>query len=358
MATKSEAAIVSQFNKAQDKLVLQASDLSLETVAAMVESNAIDTQPRYQRRERWTTRAQSALIESFLLNIPIPPVYLAEEGFGTYTVIDGKQRLTTIAKFMRNKLRLVDLATFSELEGVIFKELPRDLKNALSIRPYLRAVTLLKQSDPELKYEVFTRLNTGGEPLEPQEIRNAIFRGQFNDMLFKLSAAPFLRKQLKIKTLKEPVYLSMQDVEYVLRFFTVRDSWEDFGGEYRRSMDEFMANHKDASLAECAKYRVKYSEALARCEAIWGEGAFKRYENGVLRNQFLAGMYDAQMVAASKLSKKQFDGVLAKHAAVIASTKKLSLDQKFDSSVRVATNNKSNVRYRVSAVYDLLLSHC
>lgn len=129
-----EATIVTQFNKAQGRLVLQASDLSLETIAAMVDSHAIDTQPGYQRRERWTHQSQSALIESFLLNIPIPPVYLAEEDFGTYTVIDGKQRLTTISKFMRNKFKLVELASFIELEGSYFRDLPRDLKNALNIR--------------------------------------------------------------------------------------------------------------------------------------------------------------------------------------------------------------------------------
>ena len=70
------------FNQAQDRLVLQASDMSLETVASMVEKESIDTAPAYQRRERWSAERQSALIESFLLNIPIPPVYLAEEAYG------------------------------------------------------------------------------------------------------------------------------------------------------------------------------------------------------------------------------------------------------------------------------------
>src|ERR1700727_2983279 len=94
------AAIVRRFEQAQDRLVLQASDLSLETVAGMVESGAIDIQPQYQRRARWSTEKRSALIESFLLNIPVPPVYLAEDDYGTYSVIDGKQRITAIRDFM------------------------------------------------------------------------------------------------------------------------------------------------------------------------------------------------------------------------------------------------------------------
>ena len=199
--------ITEVFNRAQDRLVLQAADLSLETLASMVESLAIDTSPEFQRRERWDSAQQSSLIESFLLNVPIPPVYLSEDDFGTYSVIDGKQRLTTIHKFMRDKLKLTELEAFRSLEGAKFSDLPTPLKNALRVRPYLRVVTLLKQSDPKLKYEVFTRLNCGGEPLNPQEIRNVVFRGKLNDLLVELSKRDFLKSQLKIKGVSSPFYL-------------------------------------------------------------------------------------------------------------------------------------------------------
>lgn len=176
--------IIERFESAQDRLVLQSSDLSLETLAAMVDSSAIDIRPHYQRRDRWSPEKQSALIESFLLNIPVPPLYLAEDDFGTYSVIDGKQRLTAVRSFMRDEVALVDLETFSQLDGAKFSDLPRELANALQIRPYLRVVTLLKQSDPDLKYEVFQRLNTGGEKLNAQEIRNVAFHGSLNDLIY------------------------------------------------------------------------------------------------------------------------------------------------------------------------------
>jgi hypothetical protein len=196
--------IVERFEKAQDRLVLQQSDLALESLAAMVDAKAVDTQPHYQRRDRWTPIKRSALIESFLLNIPVPPIYLAEDDFGTYSVIDGKQRLTAIRDFMRNELALSRLETFTQLEGLTFEELPAELRNALQIRPYLRVVTLLKQSDPELKYDVFERLNTGGERLNAQEIRNVAFQGPLNDLIYgELCEAPFLLGQLKITEPKE-----------------------------------------------------------------------------------------------------------------------------------------------------------
>jgi hypothetical protein len=89
-----------------DRLVLQAADLSLETISNMVDRKAIDIAPSFQRRERWSPMKQSALIESFLLNVPVPPVYLMEDDYGTYSVIDGKQRIMAINAFISGKLHL------------------------------------------------------------------------------------------------------------------------------------------------------------------------------------------------------------------------------------------------------------
>jgi hypothetical protein len=295
--------IIDQFESAQNSLVLQSSDFSLETIAKMVEVEAIDASPRYQRRERWSHDAQSLLIESFLLNVPVPPVYLAEDDFGTYSVIDGKQRITAISQFMRNKFKLKGLNEFTALEGLQFKELPRELKNALNIRPYIRVVTLLKQTAPELKYEVFTRLNSGGEPLLPQELRNALFRGDLNDAILQSSESSFLRQQLKIKTMKETAYTTMQDVELVLRFLTLENNWENFSGDMRRSMDQFMENNRKVGVAKRNALCKSFATSLSRCEAIWGADSFKRPStNTDTRDQFLSGLYDAQMIAVSKLS--------------------------------------------------------
>lgn len=357
IATKAELAIVNVFSAAQDRLVLQASDMSLETVAAMVEKGAIDTQPQYQRRERWSETRQSALIESFILNIPIPPVYLAEEAYGKYTVIDGKQRLSTIVRFMRDKLALIDLDSFAQLEGYKFSKLPIELRNALEIRPYVRVITLLKQSDPELKYEVFERLNTGGEALFPQEIRNSAFRGKFNDLLFELSKSKFLRQQLKISKDNEPTFLQMQDVEYVLRFFMMQQTWRNFSGDFRRSMDVYMEQHKDPTAAVIKKKRKDYDAALSRCEKFWGLNAFKRYSKDGVRNQFLAGMYDAQMVAVSLLSDTRAAFLATKISKIHAATQKLfAAGQQFESWVRYGTNTKSSVINRIEAINALLSS--
>jgi hypothetical protein len=354
MATSLEIAIVDKFEEAQDSLVLQSSDLSLETIAQMVDSGAIDVSPHYQRRERWKTVAQAELIESFLLNVPVPPVYLAEDDFGTYSVIDGKQRITAIHGFLRNKYPLTKLIRFPEVNGLAFEKLPKSLRNALSIRPYIRVVTLLKQTNPELKYEVFTRLNTGGEPLLPQEIRNALYRGPLNELLFELAEEEFLLDQLKIKTKHEAAYTEMTDVEVVLRYFSLRNQWENFNGDSRRTMDDFMDKHRKLSKKELAELKSSFIKALSRCQKLWGNNAFHRFADNKFRDQFLASMYDAEMIAVSELSVAAFNKLLPKKAAVIAETKKLFKDNKFEEAVRVSTNTPSRVRYRIEKVMEML----
>ncbi len=347
--------IVAKFEGAQDALVLQASDLSLQTIAQMVATGAIDIAPKYQRRDRWGPEAQSELVESFLLNVPVPPVYLAEDDFGTYSVIDGKQRITTISRFLTGEFQLSGLAKFSEVNGCHFQELPKQLQNALSIRPYLRVVTLLKQTDPDLKYEVFTRLNTGGEPLLPQEIRNALYRGSFNDALFTLAESEFLRQQLKIKTLRETPYTEMQDVEAVLRFLCLEEEWQHFSGDMRHSLDMYAAAHQHDPVNKLEQAKKRFHNALARCESLWGKAAFRRYDGNSYRDQFMSAVYDAQMIAAGALTQTKFASLAAKKQAVEAGTINLfKKDPKFVDAVRVSTNSPSRVQYRIQRMKEML----
>jgi len=341
--------IVKAFEAAQDNLVLQSADFSLKTIADMVVAGSIDASPTYQRRERWSQEAESRLIESFLLNVPVPPVYLAEDDFGTYSVIDGKQRITAISRFITDSLILKHMEAFPDLEGCRFGDLPKQLKNALSIRPYIRVVTLLKQSDENLKYEVFTRLNSGGEPLLPQEIRNALFRGPMNDAIQNMSRHPFLRQQLKIRTEKETAYTTMQDLELVLRFLTLHDSWQTFAGDMRRSMDFFMMGNQDGPTHKISGYSDVFVRSLERCEQLWGGDAFKRPgAPGVsaVRDQFLSGLYDAQMIAVSEVDDADFADILQRAANIkLATTGRFAQDPNFDEAVRRSTNTPSRLRY-------------
>ncbi|ORA48228.1 hypothetical protein BST22_18775 [Mycolicibacterium chubuense] len=320
----------------------------------MVETSAIDVKPEFQRRDRWTQAQSSALIESFLLNIPVPPVYLAEEQFGRYSVIDGKQRITSINQFMSNTLALTNLSRFEEIEGKRFLELPDELANALRVRPYIRVVTLLRQSDPETKYEVFHRLNSGGEALNAQEIRNVLYRGAFNDLLQRLAENNFLRNRLKITTTRSPAFKAMQDVEYVLRFFTVDAYWRDFSGDFRKSMNSYMRAHRDPDEKFLSEKESQFVRALAACESIFGRHAFQRFERGQWRNQMLSGLYDAQMIAVSSMSDYQLSTVIRNREKMIARYKDLFDDEDFNAAIRTGTNTPRRLTYRIMRTIECL----
>jgi len=334
MPLGSEKEIERRFEQSQNDLVLQASDFSLQGLKEMVDGQIIDLSPKYQRRERWGIDRQSELIESFLLNVPVPPIYLAEEEYGIYSIIDGKQRITAVADFLNNVFALKGLSQFTEINGAKFRDLPQALQSALRIRPYLRVITLLKQSHPQLKYEVFMRLNRGGIQLNNQEIRNVAFRGHLNDAIYECAESKLLRSALKIDGVKSSAYQQMQDAEYVLRFLTLHRIWNHFTGSLYRSMDEFMIENQNASADEAERIVEPFKEAISRTAKFWGDVAFQRWDGQRWRNQALAGLYDAQIIAA---------------------TQELFEDSAFEESVRLGTNTPARLHYRVQAVHQMLL---
>jgi hypothetical protein len=349
-----ESEIVKKFSKAQDSLVIQQSDFSLSAINEMVENNSIDVAPHYQRRDRWKPEKQSALIESFLINVPVPPIYLSEDEYGSYSVIDGKQRITAIRDFLSGNLKLRDMKEFPELSGSLFDDLPKQLKSVLMVRPFIRVITLLKQSDPELKYEVFLRLNTGGERLKQQEIRNVAYSGKLNDLLIELSESEFLRRKLKITSAKSTAYRNMDDVEHVLRYLTLLERWKDMSRKLTTEMDVFMAKNRNC---ETAKYRKSFSTALENCEDIWGEKAFQKPVGDGWREQLISPLYDAQMVAISTLSAAKINSLKGKRQTVIRATRRLfENDEEFVKSITQSTNNASSIQKRVNGIISMLKS--
>jgi hypothetical protein len=182
----------------QRDLVTSVLDYNLGTLSDLVQTKRIDLAPEYQRRDRWDAARQSKLIESFLMNVPVPQIFLNEDDYGQYSVIDGKQRLTSINEFMRGRLRLRDLQVFADINGQTIDDLPPGLQNVIRTRANLRATIILRQSDKDIKFEVFQRLNTGGLRLNPQEIRNSTWPGPLNNLILVLSEERRFHRLLSI----------------------------------------------------------------------------------------------------------------------------------------------------------------
>ena len=244
-------ATLALFDKSQRDLVTSVVDYNLATLADLVSRKKIDLSPRYQRRFRWDAARQSKLIESFLMNVPIPPIFLNEDQYTNYAVIDGKQRLLAVQEFIRGRLKLRGLKVFDDINGSSIDDLPSRLRSIIETRATLRAIIILPQSQPVVKFEVFKRLNTGGVKLNPQEIRNSTFPGPLNDLILKLSTLPEFHRLLNITDRnKSALYREMRDAEFVLRYFAFRDSWKDFTRGMMRVMEDFMSDHQHMDAGE------------------------------------------------------------------------------------------------------------
>lgn len=338
--------VVAAYVRAQQAAVLEIADQGLVSLAHLVETGAIDVSPRFQRRDRWDATKQSLLIESFLTNIPVPPVYLAEDlaRLGSYAVIDGKQRLTAISTFFSNDLSLRGLTRLKGINGLRYGELPLEIRNPLGMKN-LRVTTLLRQSDEELKHEVFLRLNTGGEILNAQEIRNVAYRGPLNDLIYELAESAFLRNQFKVVPPSSPSYRQMTDAEFVLRFFTLTTGWREFRGELRTEMDRFMSQNRFLDDTSVDRYRRSFSVCMNTAEAIWGDEAFKRPG----RDQALAGLFDAQLIGLSEIPGSEHRNLIRHRTLVKRGFASLWDDAEFDEAVRRATNTPQRLAYRTQA---------
>ncbi len=342
------------FKKSQRDLVTSVVDYNLGTLADLVNKDKIDLSPRYQRRFRWDAARQSRLIESFLMNVPIPPIFLSEDRYGTYAVIDGKQRLFAIREFIRGRLKLKGLKVFEEINGQSIDDLPSRLRDILQTRATLRAIIILPQSDSEVKFEVFKRLNTGGVRLNPQEVRNSSYPGPLNDLVLSLSVMPEFHSLLGIRDKeKSAIYREMRDAEFVLRFFTFRDSWDSFAGGMMRRMDSFMSDHQHMDTRAVESAREAFVSTMAAVEAAFGDHAFQRWvpQRKAWRQQVLASLYDAEMFAAQGKDPVELS---AKRKPIESELKKLFSNTEFREAIDAATNTPALFRRRIAMMKEML----
>ncbi|MDM8532091.1 DUF262 domain-containing protein [Anaerolineales bacterium HSG25] len=338
----------------QRELITSVVDYNLATLTDLIENKEINLIPGYQRRFRWDQVRKSRLLESFLMNVPVPPIFLNEDAYGTYSIIDGKQRLSAIADYLRDAFPLEGLEVFGDINGRYYSDLPPTLQRVLRTRPTLRAIIILRQSDQDIKFEVFHRLNTGGVSLNPQEIRNNLFPGSLNDLIMELSITPLFHRLLGVKKKeRSSVYQEMRDAEFVLRFFTFKDTWQTFKGGMKRHMDEFMSTYQDSDEAHLRKMRSDFLRTVKTVFNAFGDKAMRRWQpqKKSWRNQILAALFDAQMLACYKFSPSDFEG---KTSEIQEALPKLFEDSTFAGAIQGPTNTPSYVRNRIEKMIEFL----
>jgi len=341
----------------QKELVTSVVDYNLSTLVDLIGSDAIDLDPKFQRRLRWDQKRQSRLIESFLMNVPVPPIFLNEDDYGKFSVIDGKQRLNAISTFLNNNLELQGLEVFSDINGSRFSDLPTKLRNIIRTRPTVRAVIILRQSDSDIKNEVFHRLNTGGARLNPQEIRNNAYHGKLNNMIMHLSESKEFHRALNIKSKqKSAIYQEMRDAELILRYFTFYENWNSFTGGIRRAMDNYMRDNRNPSRSRIIELQDSFTTTLESVVAVFDDHAFQRWmpekgSAGDWRRHALASLFDAQMFGLQGYAP---DELRPHKEIIIRRFKRLFSDQDFRKSIDAATNTPSLFKERIRTVRSLV----
>lgn len=334
------------FTEIENKQVFtEIKDFTVSSLKDMFDDGDIITNPDYQRDYVYDDKRASKLVESMLMGIPLPTVYFSEEDDGSYSVIDGQQRLTSIQRYLKNDFSLCSLLELSDLNGQYYKDLGKQLQKRLKSTT-IRTIVLLKQSQ-ELKYEIFARLNQGSVSLKPQELRNCIYRGPFNTLLDDLAQNKLLEILFHDKNLRK----SYQ--ERILRFFALRD-FNSYKSSINKTMNSYMHVHRYDSEEDLQKLKKNFNSTIDIIKQVLGADAFFAYEreSNKLLEKFSGSVYDSIIIPFSYFESRD----LIYHADEIrkAINNLKQNDSQYREDTYASTGSKKRVRSRIMAVTDIL----
>ncbi|MEL7800079.1 DUF262 domain-containing protein [Sulfitobacter pontiacus] len=326
-------------------LSLNTVDYPFETLSARVNSNPpkLVLDPDFQRKFKWDKEGwvrSSKFIESCLMRIPLPSCYFAEMDDGRQLVIDGVQRITTICRFMDDEFALTGLETLSELNGKTFSELgsaARDLESTT-----IRCIILRRENPAEIIAEIFSRLNQGGVDLSDQEIRHALFPGNFNDLLSELSQVEEI-KNFKLGKRGNSRRDSLEGEELVLRYFAMRNDMKNYEGNLKSFLDRYMKRHQKIDKHVVDALRKDFLSALKKCKTIFDEeNELFTSLSGGRRRQGLV-YFDLQMTTLQNFSLKELKNVKAN---IRVSWAEMCSSREFKSLIEGGVQRKTSIGQR------------
>lgn len=253
------------------------------------EERLLITDPDWQRNEVWSTKKRSALIDSILMKVPIPYIYLSknidEDKNTTYEVIDGKQRIESVIAYLNDKFAISnsDEIYNDEIKNKKFSKLPEHLQN--NLRNAKLNCFELTNPDKDLLHETFKRINTKGESLNTMEVRNGIYPGPLTNLIRDLADDERFNKLLPYNLLNEKKEFKkrMKDRNCVLRFLAFyAKGWDTEGVSLKKFLDNFYEDHKKKGLSEeeASDYTQAFHKALEACEVVFGKTPFRLNKEG------------------------------------------------------------------------------
>jgi hypothetical protein len=328
------AKLVSQLEKQRRRVDVEHFDLTVRELVRMAASKELIRAPVYQRKFRWDERDESRLIESLLLGLPVPSVFVATNENGTWELVDGLQRISTLLHFLAKTVpdnvqetlssidKIAPLTLSHELEvltafrGYNFESLPISVQLTLTKRA-IRVTALSDKSDRKVRFELFERLNRGGVALTAQEVRACIFHGKFSQLLRELAEDADFKALLKLQKGYES---DGTREEQVLKFFAYLNHRDDFDG----AVSDFLTDYMEAveSSFDVAAGRALFEKVVRAIRKIHPSAILRPKYHSTPLNQFEAILVAAgELIQSGKTLKKPAKGWLADSELVLYSTK-------------------------------------
>lgn len=346
----SQTDIINELESQIKRVDTQSLDISFNELFDMYTSSELDITPDYQRLFRWSEGTRSRFIESLLLQMPVPPIYVIETEEGKYELIDGLQRFSSYLHLRGeleaehldppiNKgdlLKLTECDIVNSLNGLTWNDLPTILQIKLK-RTYIRVQIVKKTSDNVFKYHMFKRLNTGGEVLSYQQIRNCTIRllsPEFNDYIIELSKNENFKKC--ITNISETQRLEAFDQELVLRFFAFKNNPDNFSHDVADYLTEYMekVTTKDIPF-DYEDNQSSFEKTFNILNQTWGDRIFGRLNknNDDLQSNFGIYHFESIILGLQSILNK----VNENDPAHIDKIKKTILDLKKDDGFKKLT---------------------
>ncbi|MGC6767551.1 DUF262 domain-containing protein [Enterococcus sp. LJL128] len=343
-----------------EKIKISQQLLSIKYMFELYEDGLIELSPDFQRQRVWKNdRQKSRLIESLILNIPIPAFYMYETEEGGFQIIDGQQRLDAIFGFLQGKFRLKGLEYLNDYEGLAFADLSVKLKGQI-YRTQLSVNTIDITSPKRVVYDIFKRINTGGVPLNNQEMRNAISSPAVREFYKRCRQS----EEFLLATCHRVGERRLEDQELVLRFvafYRIYD-FENQKINYEHSSivdllnetHEFLLDHPE----EFDAYEKAFKRGLMKSYELFERNAFNKYvvyEDGSYRPTSIINkpLYSAFTVLLADPKYQTIDFSQYQKAAEKIMVEKIQ-DYRFFNAISIGTNNRGNVRILFEEVKEVI----
>lgn len=328
--------------------------MTIDLLVARIRENELELNPGFQRKAGiWKDGAQSRLIESLLIRIPLPAFYLDASDDDKWLVVDGLQRLTAIKRFIIDKeLRLCELEFLIKHQGKFFDDLPRHFQRRI-LETQVTVFLIQEKTPTEVKFNIFKRINTAGLPLSPQEIRHALYQGNATKLLAELANSIVF----KIATDNSIRDDRMADRESVLRFlaFSITPYTNYREADLDGFLNDAMVKINKMSNNELAHIKRQFHRTMSTIIEIFGKDAFRKiYRENHRRFPFNKALYEVWSLNLNKLPDDELKILIERKNKVIENFMKLMEDDDFEKSISSGTGEVAKVKYRFSKVEMLI----